>query len=547
MKSIRTDIVIIGAGGAGLRAAIEAAKLGSSVLVVSKEPFGEAHTGKAAGGLNVAIKAPATAEMHFTDTWEGGWRISNQKLVHAFTHEMPDRIYDLEDYGVQFDRLPDGSFYTWAGGKQTAPLNLCVKDYTGRAMMEGLVSESKKLSIEYLDDHYATTIFLQDGKAAGVYLLDLKTQETLVVQAKAVILAAGGGGQLYAVTTNEPANTGEGYALALEVGVPLVDMEMIQFHPTGVMFPEDKRGRLVTEKVRGHLGILKNSEGERFMLRYQPEKKELAGRDEVSQAIIQEVMAGRGSTHGGVYLDMTQWEEGKVEKIIPEVLAMFLEAGIDIRKEMVEVSPSMHHMMGGAKINEWGETVVPGLFAVGEVAGGVHGANRLGGNSLAEGQVFGRRAGIRSSEYVKGVKEISLDKKVLEDENKRLESIRTRKEGTPASSIIGRLKKIMWDNVGIIRDEKKLKQAIHDIRALQKEADSITLGSDPLSVALEAQEMLKTAEAIALAASERKESRGAHRRSDYPDMDTKWEKNIVVYNENGKVKTKVVPTEKLDK
>lgn len=541
-KTINTDILIIGAGGAGLRAAIETKNQGADVLIATKEYMGGAHTSMAMGGLNVALKAPATPEQHYKDTINGGWNINNHKMAKIFTEEMPARIYDLEKYGVKFDKLPDGTFYVWRGGKQTEPLNLCAGDYTGREMIEGLVREIKKLNIPYLDDYFVTKLFTKDNRVIGGLLMDLKTGEYTVVNAKTTIIATGGGGMMYLFNTNAESNTGEGYAWALEQGAELVDMEMIQFHPTGMAWPPEKRGRLITEKVRGHGGILKNKLGERFMSKYQPERMELAGRDEVARAIYQEVKEGRGTKHDAVYLDITHWEPGTHEKIVPEVLEDHEEVGIDIRREMMEVYPSMHHMMGGINITEWGETTVPGLFAAGEVTRNIHGANRLGGNSIAEGQVFGKRVGEKSAEEAKKIKATSIPESEIETEIQKLDHFTKRTDGTSVHTVMNDLRTLMWDYVGLIRDEKKLTHAQEEIKKLQKQAENLVAkNKKEVQMCLELLEMLKVAETIIISAILRKESRGAHYRTDYPEMDPEWEKNIVVYKDkSGKLKTKIV-------
>ncbi|MBI4137262.1 FAD-binding protein [Candidatus Roizmanbacteria bacterium] len=544
-KTYTTDLLIIGGGGAGLRAAVEAAHQSIQVAIISKEPFGRAHTEKAMGGLNVAIKAPATPDQHYNDTIKGGWYVSNHKLVHIFTHEMPDRIHDLVSYGVQFDRLPDGSFYTWAGGKQSAPLNLCAGDYTGREMMHGLAGEVKRLKVPFFPNHFITKVFSDKNGVYGAYAFNQKNHEYIFFQTNAVIVAAGGAGQLYKITSNEPSNTGEGYSWAFDCGVELVDMEFVQFHPTGMAFPPAARGSLITEKVRGHKGKLFNSNNERFMKRYQPERMELAGRDEVARAIYTEVQEGRGTKHGGVYLDVRELGLREIKKLIPEVYQKYKEVGVDITKEMMEITPTTHHMMGGIKINEWGETNIPGFFGAGEVTGGIHGANRLGGNSLAEGQVFGRRAGIRSGNYCKRTKQKTISKKRIETEEKRIQELLSRKKGISYKEVQKELKQIMWDKVGIVRTEKMLKDAGKEIDALQKESEKMIATQKTLQPVLETQEMLTLAEIIITSALARKESRGAHFRSDYPKMDKKWEKNIVVKNDKGRIKTEVRPTVKL--
>lgn len=542
---IKTYVLIIGAGGAGLRAAIEAKKSGLDVLVVIKEPLGEAHTNLAMGGVNVAIKAPATPKQHYDDTINGGWHVNNHKLVKIFSREMPARIYDLESYGVKFDRAPDGSFYTWAGGKQSAPLNLCAGDYTGREMMQGLVKEVRKLKVTPLANHFVTGILKNKNSVVGALAIDRETHKYKVISAKAIIVAVGGAGQLYKINTNAPTNTGEGYAWGLELGAELIDMEFVQFHPTGMAYPPQKRGVLVTEKVRGHGGILKNKHGERFMKHYQPERLELAGRDEVARAIIQEIEEGRGTKHGGVYLDITHWEEGMAEKIIPDVFAEHQEVGIDIRKEMMVISPSMHHMMGGFRINEWTETSISGLFATGEISCSIHGANRLGGNSLAEGQVFGRRSGIRASQYAKKHPDLEVPFKEIEKQISHIESFLQNKGKATPKSVIDELKNIMWENVGIIRTEKKLLKAKKDLEKLQKMSQKLVAKNrGQLQLCLEAEAMIQTALSIVIAAILRKESRGAHYRKDYTEMSKKWEKNIVITKKNGKFVTKIVPVVK---
>ncbi len=542
VERITTGVLIVGSGGAGLRAAIAATEAGVKVLVVAKEQLKDAHTGWAMGGINVAIKTPATPELHFQDTINGGWYINNYKLANIFAQEMPDRVHDLERYGVQFDRLPDGTYFTWAGGKQSAPLNLCAGDYTGREMMRGLLLEVHRLNIPFLENHYVAKLIKQDERIVGALVIDNTTGQYKVVQAAAVIVATGGGGNMYRINTNAPSNTGEGYAWGLDVGAVLVDMELVQFHPTGMAYPPEKRGTLVTEKVRGNGGILKNKLGERFMQRYQPQRLELAGRDEVTRAIYQEIQEGRGTEHGGVYLDVTHWEEGKAEKIIPDVFAEHMEVGIDIRKQMMEITPSMHHMMGGYDITEWGETNVDGLFACGEVTRSVHGANRLGGNSIAEGQVFGRRTGLRASEYAKHANRPQISQEVIEESVNDAETFLKRQSGVKTSEILAKIKDVMWQDVGIIRDAEKLQRAQQAIASLKQEANSLYAQNvQELQACLEIRDMLKVAEVIILAALERKESRGAHYRSDYPQMDPAWEKNIRVYKgDDGKLVTEVV-------
>ena len=407
IKYIKTDILVIGAGGAGIRAAIEAKKSGLEVFLLGKEVLGCAHTGMAMGGMNAAMVAPATPEFHAQITIEGGYYINNYKMVKVFAEEMPARIHDLESYGVIFDRLDSGEFYTWAGPKQKYPLNVCVGDYTGREMMQGLVDEARKLKIKYTDEFFISKLLTVKGKIIGAMGINIRNAQIVVFQTKSVILASGGAGRMYKVTTNAMSNTGDGYAMALDAGAELIDMEMVQFHPTGMANTPSTLGVLVTEKTRAHGGILRNIKGERFMSKYYPVEMELAKRDEVSRSIYTEVAAGLGTKNGSVYLHVDHWTKEKILEIIPDVYEQYKNTGVDISKEPMEIYPSMHHMMGGIKVDEWCRSSIPGLFAAGEVTRNVHGANRLGGNSIAEGQVFGRRSGISAAKFAKKVKNIS--------------------------------------------------------------------------------------------------------------------------------------------
>ncbi|EKE13634.1 MAG: hypothetical protein ACD_12C00886G0001, partial [uncultured bacterium] len=545
-KIIKTDILVIGAGGAGIRAAIEAKKSGLDVFLLGKEVLGCAHTGMAMGGMNAAMVKPATPEFHAQITIEGGYFINNYKMVKVFGEEMPARIHDLESYGVIFDRLDSGEFYTWAGPKQKHPLNVCVGDYTGREMMQGLVDEARKLKIKYTDEFFISKLITVKGQVVGAIGINIRNTETVVFQAKSVILATGGAGRMYKVTTNAMSNTGDGYAMALDVGAELIDMEMVQFHPTGMANTPSTLGVLVTEKTRAHGGILRNIKGERFMSKYYPVEMELAKRDEVSRSIYTEVAAGLGTKNNSVYLHVDHWPKTKILEIIPDVYEQYKNTGVDISREPMEIYPSMHHMMGGVKINEWGETIIPGLYAAGEVAGGVHGANRLGGNSIAEGQVFGRRAGIAAAKFSKKIKYLKLPEEQIETEQKRIFSFINRKTGVIPHEVEDKLKQVMWDKVGIFRDEKKLieaKKAIAKLKIESKKMKTRTTLKErnrDLQDCLEIENMLATAESIVDAAILRKESRGAHSRTDYPKTLAEWRKNIVLKKSKDKIVTNII-------
>lgn len=524
-----TGVLVIGAGGAGLRAAIEMAENGGDVMVVGKEVLGAAHTCMAEGGLNVALQdvnpqnSPA---IHYQDTMRGGVQLNNQVLVDIFTRECPDRVLDLESYGVIFDRSENGQIAQRFSGKQTHPHTVFVGDYTGQAIMAALVAQIRRLNIPYFDEHFVTRLFAKDGQVCGALALDFKIGRLRLFRARAVLLATGGGGRMYLVTTNAASNTADGYAMALRLGCELIDMEMIQFHPTGMVHPPSARGSLVTESVRGEGGILLNNLGERFMTRYNPERMELAGRDEVARAIYTEVQAGRGTANGGVYLDISHVDDGIIEERLPKMLSQFLTVGVDIRREPMEVHPTMHHIMGGIRINEWGESGVRGLFAAGEVTGGIHGGNRLGGNAIAECQVFGRRAALAAMKFSQQRPHAPApDVTEIHNEVSRIYGYLGYRPGTvPPPELEDTLRRIMWTKVGIVRDEQGLQQARSELADLQAYTSQLSARSNrtahnqDLLDCLEVTNMLTVAQATVEAGLWRQESRGAHYRLDFPQQ-----------------------------
>jgi len=524
-----TGVLVIGAGGAGLRAAIEVAENGGDVIIVGKEVLGAAHTCMAEGGLNVALQdvnpqnSPA---IHYQDTMLGGAWLNNQVLVDIFTQECPERVRDLEHYGAIFDRTENGQIAQRFSGKQTYPHTVFVGDYTGQAIMAALVAQIRRLNIPYFDEHFVTRLFAKDGQVCGALALDFRTGRLRLFRARAVLLATGGGGRMYMVTTNAASNTADGYAMASRLGCELVDMEMIQFHPTGMVYPASARGSLVTESVRGEGGILLNNLGERFMTRYNPERMDLAGRDEVARAIYAEVQAGRGTADGGVYLDISHVDDEIIEERLPKMLSQFLTVGVDIRREPMEVHPTMHHIMGGIRINEWGESGVRGLFAAGEVTGGIHGGNRLGGNAIAECQVFGRRAALAAMKFSQQRHHAPApDVTEVHDEINRIYGYLGHRPGTiPPREPENALRRIMWTKVGIVRDEQGLRQAQIKLADLQAYTSQLSARSNRIAHnrdlldCLEATNMLTVAQAIVEASLWRQESRGAHYRRDFPQQ-----------------------------
>ena len=422
-KTIRTDVLIIGSGGAGCRAAIEVSNQGKNPLIVSKGlSFRSGCTGMAEGGYNAAfgfVDPDDSFEAHIKDTLKGGSYLNDPKLVDILVNESPDRLRDLEEYGALFDRSESGEINQRPFGGQTFRRTCFQGDRTGHEIITALKEEIIKREIPTMDEIMITSLILDDRdalmpKVIGAIGLDLKDSSTIFFQAKAVILATGGSGQLYPVTSNTTQKNGDGFALAWNVGADLIDMEEVQFHPTGMVYPDSRKGTLVTEAVRAEGGKLFNSEGERFMSKYD-DRMELATRDVVARSIYTEIIEGRGSEHGGVYLDVSHLDPDYIDEKLETMVLQFEDVGVDIHKEPMEVAPTAHHHIGGVRIDEDGRSSVENLFACGEVCGGVHGANRLGGNALADTQVFGRRAGLAAAlnceiaEFEYNLKDIELE------------------------------------------------------------------------------------------------------------------------------------------
>ena len=536
---VDSDVLVIGAGGAGVRAAIEAARKNVQAAVVTKELFGKAHTIMAEGGYNAALANVDSSDnwmWHFYDTVVGGAWINNQELVEVLVKEAPDRIYDLEEFGSLLDRTTDGRIAQRAFGKQTYRRTCYSGDRTGHELMATLVEECRRLDIEVFDEVFSTRLIVDDGRIAGVTAIDIKTGVFKVFRAKAVVLASGGAGRIYEITTNAQADTGDGFAMALYAGAELVDMEMVQFHPTGMVYPESCKGILVTEAVRGEGGILYNIHRERFMKRYAPEKMELAGRDEVARAIAREVLEGRGTPRGGVYLDVSHLAAELIEERLPSMLEQFEKVGVDIRKEPMEVAPTGHHMMGGLEINEKAESNIVGLFGAGEVTGGIHGGNRLGGNALADTQVFGKRAGENAALRANRVSRPRIDRDFVESEAERVYGTLDRDDGVGPREIMRNLKQLMWGKVGIFRSGAELREASSTLTKWRLQVlprfhlkSKCRRYNREWIEALELENMIITAEIVAKAALLRQESRGAHFRVDFPKPDNEnWFVNIVV-------------------
>jgi fumarate reductase (CoM/CoB) subunit A len=537
------DVLIIGSGGAGCRAAIEASKYDLDVIMVSKGlSFKSGCTTLAEGGYNAAFAAVDcgdTPEAHFEDTLKGGGYLNDPELARILVDEAPERLVELESFGALFDRQESGQINQRPFGGQKFRRTCFQGDRTGHEMMMALKEEVIKRDVKTMDEIMITALIMDESNqnVLGACGLSLKDSKFLIFKAKSVILGSGGAGWIYPVTSNTLQKTGDGFAAAYDAGADLLDMEQVQFHPTGMVHPESRKGVLVTEAVRGEGGILLNSEGERFMEKYDP-RKELATRDVVARAIYNEIREGRGTEKGGVYLDVTHLPAEVIEEKLETMLAQFLDVGVDIRKEPMEVAPTAHHFMGGVRINENGESTVGNLFAAGEVTGGVHGANRLGGNALADTQVFGKRAGESAAKNALE-SEILSNEDFVDAEEARISGLIKVGDVYPFE-VKKELEEIMWKDVAIIRNEEGLKAALERINELKEMSKDMRvpggLGyNKDLQDALEVTIMLEVAELVAKSAFLRRESRGSHYREDYPETDDNWKKSIV-FNKSGRLR-----------
>jgi len=535
------DVLIIGAGGAGLCAAIAALGSGARVAVVCKSLLGKAHTVMAEGGIAAAMANVDTADdwrAHFGDTMRGGKLLNNWRMAELHAREAPDRVRELEQWGALFDRTEDGRILQRAFGGHTFKRLCHVGDRTGLEMIRTLQDRGVHLGIDvYME--CAVTRLLKDGDRIGGAFGYWREQGRFVVfKAKSVILATGGIGKAWRITSNSWEYTGDGMALAYDAGAELQDMEFVQFHPTGMVWPPGVQGILVTEAVRGEGGVLRNAKGERFMERYDPEKMDLSTRDVVARAIYTEVKEGRGTEHGGAYLDISQKPADYVIRKLPSMYHQFKElADVDITKGPMEVGPTCHYMMGGLRVDaETAETSVPGLFAAGEAAAGLHGANRLGGNSLSDLLVFGRRAGEAAARHAGSAgAPPAAGSGPIEDAEREMLAPFERPDGESPYAIHHDLQETMQNLVGIFRSADDLKRGLSEIDRLKERHARVRVEGSRLfnpgwHLARDLKSMLTVSEAVARSALERQESRGAHSRIDYPGLDPAWGKrnNVVV-------------------
>jgi succinate dehydrogenase / fumarate reductase, flavoprotein subunit len=578
------DVVVVGAGGSGLRAAIEARHAGKRTAVISKSLFGKAHTVMAEGGCAAAMgnsNPNDNWQVHFRDTMRGGKFLNNWRMAELHAKEAPDRVYELEAWGALFDRTKDGRISQRNfGGHQYARL-AHVGDRTGLEMIRTLQQRVVALQQEDAKTHgdpeamikvfAETTIteLMKDGdRIAGAFGYIRETGKFVLFEAPAVILATGGIGKTFKVSSNSWEYTGDGHALALLAGATLLNMEFVQFHPTHMVWPISVRGLLVTESVRGDGGVLRNSEGKRYMFNYVPDvfraqyaeteeeadrwyddpdhnrrPPELLPRDEVARANNAEVKAGRGSPHGGVFLDIASRRPAEeILRRLPSMYHQFKElADVDITKEPMEVGPAQHYVMGGVEVDpDTGASIVPGLFAAGEVSGGMHGSNRLGGNSLSDLLVFGRRAGEGAVEYLNSLGERRPTASDAELAAARQEALAPleRSGGENPYTIHSEVQQTMSDLVGIIRKEEEIKQALAELEKLRAQAGNVSAEGGPAynpgwHLALDLRNIMLIADCVAQAALERQESRGGHTRDDFPAMSPDWRKVNLICSLDG--------------
>jgi succinate dehydrogenase / fumarate reductase flavoprotein subunit len=569
------DVVVIGAGGSGLRAAIEARLAGQKTAIISKSLFGKAHTVMAEGGAAAAMGNVNPRDnwmVHFRDTMRGGKFLNNWRMAELHAKEAPDRVWELEAWGAVFDRTPDGKISQRNFGGHEYPRLAHVGDRTGlemiRTLQQKVVALQQEDAVEHGDPEamikvYAETTVTRlikdsQGRIAGAFGYIRETGQFAVFEAPAVILATGGIGKTFKISSNSWEYTGDGHALALLAGAKLLNMEFVQFHPTHMVWPLSVAGLLVTESVRGDGGVLRNSEGKRFMFNYVPDvfraqyaetedeadrwyadqannrrPPELLPRDEVARSINAEVKAGRGSPHGGVFLDIASRRPAEeILRKLPSMYHQFKElADVDITKEPMEVGPAQHYVMGGVEVDaDTGESSVPGLFAAGEVSGGMHGSNRLGGNSLSDLLVFGRRAGMGAAQYLDSLsgRPVPGEAEMAQAQAEALAPLE-RPGGENPYTVHAEIQETMSSLVGIIRTEAEIKTALAELEKLATRAAAVSAqGGSAYNpgwhLALDIRNIMLMARCVAQAALERQESRGGHTRDDYPGMRPEWRK-----------------------
>jgi succinate dehydrogenase / fumarate reductase flavoprotein subunit len=566
------DVVVVGAGGAGLRAAIESHALGARTAIVCKSLLGKAHTVMAEGGIAAALAnvwPEDNWQVHFRDTMRGGKLLNNWRMAQLHAQEAPERVLELEEWGALFDRTKDGLILQRDfGGHRYARL-AHVGDRTGLEMIRTLQDHAVANGIDVFMECTLRHLLTEGERVTGAIGYWRQSGKLIAFGAKAVVLATGGVGKAWRITSNSWEYTGDGIAMALEAGADLIDMEMTQFHPTGMVWPASVRGLLVTEGVRGDGGTLRNKSGERFMFKYIPEffrgdtadtEKEadawyedkrnnrrtpdLLPRDEVARAINSEVKAGRGTEHGGVFLDIaTRRSADYIKRRLPSMYHQFKElADVDISKQQMEVGPTLHYIMGGIRVDpDTAAATMPGLYAAGEVAAGMHGANRLGGNSLSDLLVFGRRAGEAAATYAKRAREPKVDDEQMDAFAQRIEAPFDKGRDENPYAVHSELQDTMQELVGIIRQRDELEEALARLERLRARAARARVTGSRLynpgwHLALDLENLIGISEAVTRSALIREESRGGHTREDFPKPDAEWAtKNVVTRKRDGRL------------
>jgi succinate dehydrogenase / fumarate reductase flavoprotein subunit len=550
------DVLIIGAGGAGLRAALGALAQGAKVGVVCKSLLGKAHTVMAEGGIAAAMANVDSADdwrTHFRDTMRGGKLLNNWRMAQIHAQEAPERVRELEQWGALFDRTEDGQILQRAFGGHTFRRLCHVGDRTGLEMIRTLQDRGVQLGIDVYMECTISRLLKDGDHVAGAFGYWREQGRFVVFRAKSIVMATGGIGKAWKITSNSWEYTGDGMALAYAAGAELMDMEFVQFHPTGMVWPPGVQGILVTEAVRGEGGVLRNNLGQRFMEKYDPKKMELSTRDVVARAIYTEVREGRGTEHGGAYLDISQKPADYVKKKLPSMYHQFKElADVDITKEPMEVGPTCHYMMGGIRVDaETAKSSVAGLFAAGEAAAGLHGANRLGGNSLSDLLVFGRRAGLAAAEHANKISATAIDSVQIEEAAREMLAPFEHKDGESPYTIHRDLQETMQNLVGIFRDKEDLIRALEQLEKLKERAGRLSVEGSRLfnpgwHLAQDLKAMLTVSEAVTRSALAREESRGAHSRIDHPGLDATWgTKNDVIAREGSAMTLRQSPVPEL--
>ena len=541
--TVDVSVLVVGAGAAGARAAIELAERGvDDVLVLGKRGHGDAHTTWARGGINGALGTRDPEDdwtIHAADTLNEGHFLNDPRKVEVVAEQMPERLRELDAWGMDYSRTGDGEIDQRYFGAQSYRRTAFAGDHTGESLLDTLVERAQDLGVPYRENVMITKLVSDGDRAYGAVGFDMDTGEFVVFNAGAVVLAAGGYAAVYdRHTSRDDENNGDGPALAYDAGASLMDMEFVQFHPTGMAVDESDpewaawSGRLVTEAVRGEGGRLYNADGERFMERYSPDQMELDARDVVARAIAREVAEGRGTENGGVYLDISHRDVEFIRERLPRMYERFADLGVDMAAAPVEVAPTAHYGMGGVAVDDHGETEVADLFAIGETMAGVHGANRLGGNSLAETVAYGVVAGARVADRVDGPGEVPehLIEGLVDPHLAGLAAIADTDGDHDVEALIAELRECLWTHAGILRDDAGLAAGLDALDRIREKAADVAVGpvtSRSFEYALDLGFMLTSAEAILRGASERTESRGAHFRTDVPETDGDWRRNLL--------------------